>query len=68
MRIDWYNVARTFAQLAIVAIGAALAFVSKDWLVSVGVSADWANLVAVVAVALAAWWRQKWQSAFEPKG
>lgn len=63
--VDWYNVLRTVTQALIVAVGAALGAVSQDWLRSIGLDAATAEIGAIVALALASWWRQNHQDAFE---
>ena len=66
MRIDWYNIARTLTQAAIVAIGVALPLLTAEWWAGIGVEAQTvAPVLGAVSLALAAWWRQKYQAAWE---
>ena len=68
MRIDWYNVLRTIAQAAIVVVGVVLPMLTESWWQSIGVpSGTVSPILGAVCLALAAWWRQKYQHAFEPK-
>jgi len=68
MRIDWYNVLRTLAQAGIVAVGVVLPMLTAEWWASIGIPADTlAPILGAVSVAVAAWWRQKYQHAFEPR-
>ena len=68
MKIDWYNVLRTLAQAGIVAVGVLLPMLTPAWWASIGVPAETVSpLLGAVCIALAAWWRQKYQHAFEPK-
>ena len=68
MRIDWFNVLRSFAQFAVIAIGAVLPLLTAEWWTSIGFDPGIASpLLAAAVAAVAAAWRQKYQHAFEPK-
>ena len=68
MRIDWFNVLRSFVQFAAIAIGAVLPLLTAEWWTSVGFDpAVVSPLLAAAVAAIAAAWRQKYQTAFEPK-
>ena len=68
MKIDWYNVLRTLVQAFIVIIGFTLPLLTAEWWAAIGVdSVTFAPILGSLSLALAAWWRQRYQDAFEGK-
>ena len=66
--MDWPNIFRTLAQIAIVAVGIVLPLLTAAFWKGVGIdNTAVSGVLGTAAVAFAAWWRQRFQTAFESK-